>query len=238
MEFLSTLEGSIRSSAGFDYINFPNYKPEDLNKILLDRKDTFLPDVITDELIWYVAESVATKYNGDARRALDMLNMAGRIAENNMQNTITLENIIEADHKIVETATTDMIMDFSLHDKFLLTAIYLCQKYSVPASTGFVYQLFCELCRMTKEDVTSFGHNSRRLRELTELGIILADKSTTGTRGNTRFFQLSTTIVSNIDFIYTDDLKKKVQAEIIDIEAIFNSKVKTKKKITLKEYEL
>lgn len=234
MEFLTTLETSITSSAGFDYMQFPDYNEENLFLILMDRIDAFKPDVISEDLIRYVAKDVAERYNGDARKALDILKIAGKIAEDNSQTEITLENIMEADKHIGVLATGEMIRNFSEHDKYLLLAIYLCEKYSVTSTTGLVYKIYTEICRILKAKATSLGHNSRRITELFEKQILDIEK---GNKGNTRIVKLRATISDNIDDIYTPELKILIENQITDIEMLVNKGLKRKnEKVSLSEY--
>jgi cell division control protein 6 len=237
MDFLTTLEGSIRSAAGFEYLQFPDYNTNDLYQILSDRKDAFLPGVLDDDLIYYVAEFVVENYNGDARKALDILNLAGKYAERNKQSTITLENIQEADTKLAVSATTEMLLTFSKHDMYLLIAIYMLNKYDVDATTGLVYKIFKKICETVKTNVTSLGHNSRRLGELEDKQLILSDP---GKRGNTRIFRVSNTVIENIDYIYPPDLRIRIQNKISDFDTVINSNVKPKKpkQKKVEEYDL
>jgi archaeal cell division control protein 6 len=225
MEFLTTLETSITSSAGFNYMQFPDYNEENLYQILIDRIDAFKPDVISGNLIRYVAKDVAERYNGDARKALDILKIAGKLAEDNHQTMITLDNIIEADKHIGVLATGEMIRNFSEHDKYLLLSIYLCEKYSIVPTTGMVYKIYTAICKILKAKTTSLGHNSRRITELYEKQILDIEK---GSKGNTRIVKLRTTISNNIENIYTPELKILIENQISDIELILNPAIRNK----------
>ncbi len=182
----------------------------------------------------HVAKDVAERYNGDARKALDILKIAGKIAEDNHQTKITLENIIEADKHIGVIATGEVIRNFSEHDKYLLLAIYLCEKYHVTSTTGLVYKIYCEICRILKAKATSLGHNSRSITELYEKQILDIEK---GDKGNTRIVKLRTTITNNIDDINTPELKILIENQISDIEMIINKGSKRKnEKASLSDY--
>ena len=234
MEFLTTLETSVTSSAGFNYMQFPDYNKENLFQILIDRIDAFKPNVISEELIRYIAKDIAERYNGDARKALDILKIAGKLAEANFQTKITLENIIEADKHIGVLATGEMIRNFSEHDKYLLLAIYLCEKYSVTSTTGLVYKTYTAICKIVKAKATSLGHNSRRITELYEKQILDIEK---GIKGNTRIIKLRTSISNNIENIYTPELNFLIENQISDIEIIINPVSKRRsEKISISEY--
>jgi Cdc6-like AAA superfamily ATPase len=127
-----------------------------------------------------------------------------------------------------------MIRNFSEHDKYLLLAIYLCEKYHVTSTTGLVYKIYCEICRILKAKATSLGHNSRRITELYEKQILDIEK---GDKGNTRIVKLRTTITNNIDDIYTPKLKILIENQISDIEMIINKGSKRKnEKASLSDY--
>jgi orc1/cdc6 family replication initiation protein len=229
-DFLNSLDSKVLSSAGFTYLHFPDYSEEELCLILNSRIEAFQPGAISEEEIRYCAQNVADRFHGDARRAIDTLHIAGKIALNQHCKRITKEHIDLADKEITNTATLEMIVKFSKHDKLLIIAIYLCHQIilseklrSLP-TTGVISQVYRMICEILGESPTSEGHISRRLTDLDDKQLIHA-KKVKGS-GNTRYISLSSDIEYVIDSIYTTILKAQIEASFCDIESYVIAGVK------------
>jgi cell division control protein 6 len=88
-DFLNTLDSKVLSSAGFTYSHFPNYIEEELCLILNSRIEAFQPGAISEEEMKYCAQNIADRFHVDARRAIDTLHIAGKIALNEHCKRIT-----------------------------------------------------------------------------------------------------------------------------------------------------
>jgi cell division control protein 6 len=94
--FVENLDPRVRSSLGEEEIFFPPYNAEQLYTILKQRAEkAFHPGVIDDSVISYCA-ALAARENGDARRALDLLRVAGEVAERENALVISIEHVKKA----------------------------------------------------------------------------------------------------------------------------------------------
>lgn len=92
-ELLSKLDSRIRSSLAGQSVFFKPYSPIELKEILNQRAQVaFRPGTINEEVIALCAARGA-KLCGDARVALQCLWLAGRNAQENNQEEITVENV-------------------------------------------------------------------------------------------------------------------------------------------------
>lgn len=233
-DFLNSLDDKVQSSAGFVYLQFPDYTEKELYDILIDRIEAFQTGAITDTEIRYCAKRVAEGFHGDARRAIDTIHVAGKIASDQRCKRVITQHIDIAEREITNTATMEMMTKFSKHDQYLITAIYLCnrivkaEKLNSSPNTGAVFSVYQEVCRIMNELPTSEGHISRRISDLDDKQLIHARK--VKGYGNTRFITLSSDTESAIDLIYKDPLKIQIEASISDIESIVMATIKSNKK--------
>ena len=234
-DFLNSLDNKVQSSTGFVYLQFPDYTGKELCEILTDRIEAFQPGAITEAEIGYCAKRVAEGFHGDARRAIDTIHVAGKVALDQHCKQITTQHINRAEQEITNTATMEMMTRFSKHDQYLITAIYLCnriikaEKLNSSPNTGTVLSVYQEICKIVDESSTSEGHISRRISDLDDKQLIHARK--VKGYGNTRFITLSFDTESAIDLIYKDPLKIQIEASILDIESIVMSTIKHDRKL-------
>ena len=233
--FIQRLDSSITSSVGFYTITFPNYKENDLYHITMDRIDAFQPGVLDEQLISYIAKGVADRYRGDARRAIDTLNYAGKSAFDFGDNKIEMKHILAAEEKITRIASEKLLSDLSSHDRYLFLAIDLCAKKEVPPNTGLIYSIYKWLCGLFDEKPTTFGYVSGTLSLLVDKCLLSAER---GSRGNTRIFTLSDEVKTVLHILYTSDLKKVIDHNKIDLDILIDESKKSKKSknISLNKY--
>jgi len=224
--FIQRLDSSIRSSVGFYTITFPNYKEKDLYHIMIDRIDAFKPGVLDEQLVHYVAKDIADRYRGDARRAIDTLKEAGKIAFDLGDNKIEMKHVLDAEERITRMASEKMLSEYSSHDKYLFLAIDLCSKLNVSPNTGLIYNVYKQICILLNEKPTTFGYVSGVLSVLVEKCLLNAER---GFRGNTRIFTLSDEVKNALHILYTPELKQVIDKNLIDLEILINESQKPKK---------
>ncbi len=79
------------------------------------RREAFLDDAVTDEIFRYCAKKIADKYHGDARRAIDTIYEAGKIALFENSICVTKDHIDAAENAVNTRATTEMLQKISAH---------------------------------------------------------------------------------------------------------------------------
>ncbi|OYT40046.1 MAG: cell division control protein Cdc6, partial [Desulfurococcales archaeon ex4484_58] len=96
INFVESLDPRIRSSLGEEEIVFPPYNAEQLYDILKQRAEkAFQPGAIDHDVISYCA-ALAAREHGDARRALDLLRVAGEIAEREGVDRVMISHVKKA----------------------------------------------------------------------------------------------------------------------------------------------
>ncbi|MEM2462866.1 MAG: orc1/cdc6 family replication initiation protein, partial [Candidatus Pacearchaeota archaeon] len=159
LKFLDTLDPRVKSSLSEEEILFPPYNALQLQDILRQRaKEAFKPNVLAEGVIEKCA-ALAAREHGDARRALDLLRIAGELVERDNKTIIDLEYVDKAKEKIetdklllaVETQPRQFQLTF-------LAIIQLLKKVKRERKedkvfTGDVYNLYCELCKKTKTEI-------------------------------------------------------------------------------------
>jgi len=100
LTFLDNLDPRVRSSLGEEEIVFPPYNALQLQDILKKRAEQAFKKGVVDQGVISKCAAFAAREHGDARRALDLLRIAGELAEREGEKKIKLEHIDKANEKI------------------------------------------------------------------------------------------------------------------------------------------
>ncbi|MGB9707891.1 MAG: Cdc6/Cdc18 family protein [Candidatus Pacearchaeota archaeon] len=192
LKFLDSLDPRVKSSLSEEEILFPPYNALQLQDILKERaKEAFKSGVIGEGVIEKCA-AYAAREHGDARRALDLLRIAGELVERDGKNKITLDYIDKANEKI---EADKILMAVETHPKqfqlVLMAIIELFKKNfrdrrNEPLFTGDVYNLYRELCKKFKVDYLTQRRVSDIIVQFDMQGIINAKVISKGRYGRTR----------------------------------------------------
>ncbi len=191
IRFVEMLDARVRSSLGEEEIVFPPYNAEQLNDILSERaKEAFYPGVIKEGVISYCA-ALAAREHGDARRALDLLRVAGEIAEREGSSYVDIEHVKKAWIQIERNRAREVVSSLPLHARLVLRAILEATKDKPYTTTGELYDVYTNLARKIGIEVVTQRRISDILSELDMLGIISAQIISRGRYGKTRIIKLS-----------------------------------------------
>jgi cell division control protein 6 len=194
--FLENIDPRVRSSLGEEEFVFPPYNAIQLQDILNDRcSKAFKDGVIEDGVIGKCA-AYAAREHGDARRALDLLRIAGELSEREGKNKINEAYIDLANKKIERDKILDIVESEPKQFQLVLYAIMQLTKNAKNTDldklfTGDVYNYYEELCRKTKTDPLTQRRISDILAEIDMLGLINAQVISKGRHGRTREIRLS-----------------------------------------------
>jgi cell division control protein 6 len=94
------LDPRVKSSLGEEELVFPPYNALQLQDILKERAESAFKEGTLQEGVIAKCAAYAAREHGDARRALDLLRVAGELAERESSKKITLEHIDAANQKI------------------------------------------------------------------------------------------------------------------------------------------
>jgi len=186
--FIDHIDPRVKSSLSEEEIIFPPYNAIQLQSILLQRAEkAFKPNVLEEGVIEKCA-AYAAREHGDARRALELLRVAGEIAERQNSPKIKIEHIDQAEEKIEKDRILDIVKTQPKQHQATLLAILnvFNQANSRPIFTGEVYELYKQICLKTGLRPLTQRRISDIISELDMLGIISAKVISKGRYGRTR----------------------------------------------------
>jgi len=209
LHFIDELDPRVKSSLGEEEILFPPYKATQLQDILKQRAELgFHPGVLSDEVIPKCA-ALAAQEHGDARRALDLLRVAGEIAERQNDPKVTEKHVDLALEKLEYDRVVESVKTLPKHTKILLLSIIKLEDDGRKnIQTGDVYNVYADLCKECSLHPLTQRRISDLISELDMMGIINAKVISFGRYGRTREIKLniSSRIKEKVEEILKKDL--------------------------------
>ena len=201
LTFKEKLDPRVISSLGEEEIVFTNYDVEQIKKILEERiNKSFFENSVEESALNLIA-AIAGGEHGDARRAIDLLRVAGELAERQQSNKVTIEHVREASQKMEENKEEKSLKSFPLHEKLILIAIMKANG----SSTGEIYSSYKNLCKTVGKDELTQRRITQMLSEIELSGLISGRLIHQGIHGRTKKYKL--TISSEmIKKTFKDDL--------------------------------
>ncbi|MCE9617215.1 MAG: AAA family ATPase [Nitrosarchaeum sp.] len=201
LTFKEKLDPRVISSLGEEEVVFTNYNVEQIKKILEERiKEAFIPNSVADSALNLCA-ALAGGEHGDARRAIDLIRVAGEIAERQQSDKVTEDHVREASLKIEENKEETSLKSYPLHEKLVILAIMKAGG----SSTGEIYSSYKGLCKVVGRDELTQRRVTQMLSEIELSGIITGRLVHQGIHGRTKKYKL--TISSEmIKKTFKDDL--------------------------------
>jgi len=201
LTFKERLDPRVISSLGEEEVVFTNYNVEQIKKILQERiNESFVEDSVEEPALNLIA-ALAGGEHGDARRAIDLLRVAGELAERQQSDKVTIEHVREASQKMEENKEEKSLKSFPLHEKLVLIAIMKANG----SSTGEIYSSYKNLCKTVGKDELTQRRITQMLSEIELSGIISGRLIHQGIHGRTKKYKL--TISSEmIKKTFKDDL--------------------------------
>ena len=187
LTFKEKLDPRVISSLGEEEIVFTNYNVEQIKKILEERiNESFIENAVEDPALNLCA-ALAGGEHGDARRAIDLLRVAGELAERQQSDKVTIEHVREASVKIEENKEEASLKSYPLHEKLVLLAIMKANG----SSTGEIYSSYKNLCKAVGKDGLTQRRVTQMLSEIELSGIISGRLIHQGIHGRTKKYKLT-----------------------------------------------
>ena len=187
LTFKEKLDPRVISSLGEEEIVFTNYNVEQIKKILEERiNESFIENSVEDPALNLCA-ALAGGEHGDARRAIDLLRVAGELAERQQSDKVTIEHVREASLKIEENKEEASLKSYPLHEKLVLLAIMKANG----SSTGEIYSSYKNLCKVVGKDGLTQRRVTQMLSEIELSGIISGRLIHQGIHGRTKKYKLT-----------------------------------------------
>ena len=213
LTFLDELDPRVRSSLSEEEIVFPPYNALQLQDILKKRSEEAFNEGILEEGVIAKCAAFAAREHGDARRALDLLRIAGELAERDSSKKVKLKYIDEANNKMEKDKILDIIRTEPKQFQLVLASIIeLSSKMKKePFFTGDVYHYYQDICEKFNTEILTQRRVSDIIQEFDMLGIINVRVISKGRGGRMREIRLA----------ITPDITKKAK-KIIDDSLNFN----------------
>ncbi|MBI2044033.1 orc1/cdc6 family replication initiation protein [Candidatus Pacearchaeota archaeon] len=218
LTFLDNIDPRVKSSLAEEEIVFPPYNAVQLREILKKRaENVFKNDIVQDGVIEKCA-AYAAREHGDARRALDLLRIAGELAERDSSKKVMLKHIDEANHKIEKDKILETIRTGPKQFQLALYSIMklaerkkgtqksLTNENENLVFTGEIYNHYQKMCSKNNMEVLTQRRVNDIIHELEMFGVINIKIISKGRGGR----------MSEIRLAITDNLIDKAKKIIED----------------------
>lgn len=206
--FTEWLDPRIKSSLSEEELVFPPYNALQIQDILNERaKKTFVEGAISQGVIEKCA-ALAAREHGDARRAIELLRVAGEIAERSGDQKLELKHIDLAEEKTEKDRIVDaVIVQPKQYLAVLYTTILMSGEKKQMAFTGEIYDVYKKICAKAKLRPLTQRRVSDIIAEFDMLGILSTKVISKGRYGRTREISLA------INSTTTDKVRKLLETD-------------------------
>jgi cell division control protein 6 len=127
---------------------------------------------------------------GDARFAIELLEKAGLLSDEKKEQLVTAEHVRAAKAETYSTVTESKLKNLDKNRRLILIAISRCLKKNAYTTTGDTEKMYAVICE--EFDEKKLGHTQfwKYIKELDNIGVIQAKKSSKGLVGTTTLISL------------------------------------------------
>jgi len=207
LRFKEFLDPRVLSSLSEEEVVFKPYDASELEDILFDRaKLAFRENVVSEGPVSLCAALAAAEH-GDARRALDLLRVAGELAEREGAPKLEELHIRQAEKRIEHDRVAEALRNLPFHSKLVLCSVYLLCRSPVQqlSVTGNIYELYRELCAQSGIAPLTQRRVSGLINELDVIGLLNTQVVNMGRYGRTKKIRLGITPTAVKDTFAVDN---------------------------------
>jgi len=207
--FSNNLDPRVKSSLSEEEIVFPPYNALQIQSILKKRCELAFKNKGIGEGVIAKCAAFAAREHGDARRALELLRVAGELADREEDKRVELKHLDLAEDKIEHDRVFDIVKNQPKQFQLTLYAILQINEHlKKPFYTGETYELYKELSEKVGLRPLTQRRVSDIIAELDMLGIINAKVISKGRFGRTKEISiaLSKGINDKVKEILTEEL--------------------------------
>ncbi len=186
LTFCECLDPRVKSSLSEEELIFPPYNALQIQDILKKRSQKAFKENVIQPGVVEKCAAFAARDHGDARRAIDLLRVAGELAERSGSATIEITHLDEAEMKIESDTVLNTVASQPKQFQCVLYAIILISPQKKIFFTGEIYDVYTNICKQHKLNVLTQRRVSDILAEFDMLGIINAKIISKGRYGRTR----------------------------------------------------
>jgi archaeal cell division control protein 6 len=187
LKFKESLDPRVLSSLSEEELVFPPYTVDELRQILTERARAAFRQSVASPAAINLCAAMAGSEHGDARRAIDLLRIAGEVAEREGLKQIDDSCIRTASAKMEVDRVDEAIRSLPVQNKAILAAV---SRFEGGTNTGELYLAYGNLCRRMGIETLTQRRMSGILGDLDLLGLVEASVVSKGRRGRTKKIQL------------------------------------------------
>ncbi|WP_425492367.1 AAA family ATPase [Halobellus inordinatus] len=206
-------------------VHFDDYDANQLQSILRRREDAFYEDVVDADVI-PLAAAFAAQTHGDARKAIDLIRVAGELAEREGDARVREEHVRSAQAKVEKNRVLEVVRGISTQKKLCLyaTAAVAAQSdnSSARSTTGYrVYQFLTEAIDADQYHQETYVN---KMKELTTYSLVDFERRSHGPSSGMflefQFAEQPDTILetlredSRLEMVSEDEVNSVVNAQI------------------------
>ncbi|MDP3966251.1 MAG: orc1/cdc6 family replication initiation protein [archaeon] len=192
LTFLENIDPRVKSSLSEEEIVFSPYNALQIQDILVKRVGGAFKSGVLEGGVVAKCAAYAARESGDARRALDLLRVAGELAERAGEKKVTIKHIDEAKGKIERDKILDLVSNHPRQFQTVLNSIISIseEKKGYPFFTGEVYSHYQRFCRQYKVEPLTQRRVGDIIQEFDMLGILNVRVISKGRGGRMREIKL------------------------------------------------
>jgi cell division control protein 6 len=206
-------------------VHFDDYDANQLQAILRRRQDAFHDDVVDDDVI-PLAAAFAAQTHGDARKAIDLMRVAGELAEREGDTRVREKHVRTAQEKVEKNRVLEVVRGISTQKKLCLyaTAAVASQTEGGTARSTTGYRVYQYLTDAIGADQYHQETYVNKMKELTTYSLVDFERRSHGPSSGMflefQFGERPETILetlredSRIEAISEDEVTSVVKAQI------------------------
>ncbi len=170
-------------------VEFPKYSRQELKDILKVRVDlAFHPGTVDGGIVDLISD-VASEY-GDARYAIDLLERAGAITDEEFADEVSPEHVRAAKASVTQSDLAERLRELDVPQKLVLLGVARKIRKRTYITTGEAEDAYAVACEEFREKRRAHTQFWKYLQDLDAMGLIDAQRSGEGVVGKTTMISL------------------------------------------------
>ncbi|MGC9187235.1 MAG: Cdc6/Cdc18 family protein [Fervidicoccaceae archaeon] len=190
LNLIEMLDPRVKSSLGEEEVVFPPYDAIQLKSILDERASLAFYDGALGEDVIPLCAALAAREHGDARKALDLLRMAGELAERAGKSKVTREDVEMARGELEKDKVYEVVSSLPLHAKLILASILDLTTSRDSATTGEIFNEYSKKTALLGLETVTQRRVTDIISELDMMGLISARVVSRGRYGKTKVVKI------------------------------------------------
>lgn len=187
------------------------YDAEQLIDIIKARVNIAFKDGTVDEIVIALCAAYAAQDYGDVRRAIDLLRVAGELAEARQANRVEECDVKNAHEKLERDKVIEVIKTLPTQSKIvLLSSIYVFDSLKENI-TANIYETYKQIARSLDIDILTQRRVTDLISELDQLGIIEGFNEFRGRKGRKKVIVKIYSKEQALETLYEDFIIKGIE---------------------------